>query len=216
MAGGSSFFPVRRVQAALVFSLFVTASSPGWASPPPDGEAAHSAQAKSAHRGPEATAKPRWSDLTLAQQQALAPLAAQWDALEASRKDKWLAISRKFATMGPEEQQRVQDRMRDWVQLTPEQRRLARESYSRAKKLDPNQKSAQWEEYQQLSEEQKQKLAAATAARKRVATLPPTGTAGKDSKTIPPVKSAPRPVLEQSVTPQAAARSAIQPSVPPK
>lgn len=214
MAGGSSFSAVLRVQAALVFSFFVTASSPGWASPPPDGEAANPAQA--AHRGPEAAAKPRWSDLTPAQQQALAPLAAQWDALEANRKDKWLEIGRKFATMSPEEQQRVQDRMRDWVQLTPEQRRLARESYSRAKKLDPDQKSAQWEEYQQLSEEQKQKLAAATAARKRVATLPPAGTAGKDSKTIPPIKSAPRPVLEQSVTPQAATRSAIQPSVPPK
>ncbi len=164
---------------------------------------------------PAAVAKPRWADLSPAQQQALAPLATEWDSLEAVRKNKWLAIANKFPGMRPEEQQRIQERMRDWVKLTPEQRRLARENYVRAKKLNPDQKSAQWEQYQQLPEEEKKKLATDAAAKKKVATLPPPGAQDKQAKPVPPIKSTPKPVLEQSVTHKAASQSALQPSAPP-
>jgi hypothetical protein len=135
--------------------------------------------------------------------------------MDAFRKNKWLAIGNKFAKMKPEEQQRLHDRMREWVTLTPEQRRIARESYTRAKKLAPDQKSARWQQYQQLPEEQKKKLAADAAARKHVPTvLPPNQ--GKHRKTLPPIKSSPKRVLENSVTPQAAGQSAIQPSQSPE
>jgi hypothetical protein len=157
--------------------------------------------------------KPMWTDLTPAQQQALAPLSGEWDKLNSARKSKWLVIGNKYAAMTPDEQQRVQARMREWVKLTPEQRRMARESYTRAKKLDPNQKSEHWEKYQQLPEEQKKKLAADAASRKRIATLPP-ASQSKD-KSVPPIKSTPRRVLEQSVTPQAASQSPLQPSPQP-
>lgn len=160
---------------------------------------------------PQPAAKPLWNELTQAQQQALAPLASEWDQLEASRKNKWLAIGNKFATMTPDERQRVQERMRDWVKLTPEQRRMARESYARAKKLHPEQKSARWEQYQQLPEDQKKKLAANAPTKKPVTTLRPPASESK-SKPIPPIKSAPKPVLERSVTPQAAGQSALQAS----
>jgi hypothetical protein len=159
-------------------------------------------------------AKPLWSDLTPAQQQALAPLAEEWDKLEAFRKNKWLAIGNKFGSMKQDEQQRMQERMRDWVALTPEQRRAARENYVRAKKLQPDQKSAQWEQYQQLPEEQKKKLAEDARSKKQVTTLPPPKQ-HKDSKTVPPIKSSPKPVLEQSVTSQAATQSALQPIASP-
>lgn len=156
-----------------------------------------------------AATKPLWRDLPAAQQQTLAPLASVWDELDATRKNKWLAIGNKYATMAPDEQQRVQARMREWVALTPEQRRLARESYARARKLGADRKSAHWEDYQQLPEEQKKQLAAGSAAKKPVAALPPPTSQGK--KTLPPIKSAPAPVLERSVTPQATR----QPSAPP-
>jgi hypothetical protein len=159
-------------------------------------------------------AKPLWSDLTPAQQQALAPLAEEWDKLEAFRKNKWLAIGNKFGSMKPDEQQRMQERMRDWVVLTPEQRRVARENYVRAKTLKPDQKSVQWEQYQQLPEEQKKKLAEDARSKKQVTTLPPPKQQ-KDSKTVPPIKSSPKPVLEQSVTSQATTQSALQPSPQP-
>jgi hypothetical protein len=158
-----------------------------------------------------AAADPRWHELTPAQQQALAPLAGEWDKLEPHRKSKWLAIGNRYASMTPDEQQRLQERMRDWVRLTPEQRRVARESFARAKKLDREQKSERWEQYQQLPEEQKMKLANDAAARKRVTTLPSPAAQAQAGKPIPPIKSAPKPVLEQSVTPQAARKSALRP-----
>jgi hypothetical protein len=161
-----------------------------------------------------APAKPLWTELTPAQQQALAPLAGEWDKLNSTRKSKWLAIGNKFAGMKPDEQQRVQERMRDWVKLTPEQRRIARESYTRAKRLDSNQKSEHWQTYQQLPEEQKKKLAADAASKKHVATPPRASSQGK-GKTVAPIKATPKPVLEQSVTPQAASQSALQPSPQP-
>ncbi len=160
----------------------------------------------------QSAARPMWRELTPDQQQALAPLANEWDKLDSQRKKKWLAISKKFSSMSPEEQQRVQERMRDWVKLTPDQRRLARESYARAKKLNPDQKSAQWQQYQQLPEEQKKALAARAAEKKKVATLPTA--AQRKAKTVPPIKSTPKPVLEQSVTPKAANHSALKPVAP--
>jgi hypothetical protein len=152
-----------------------------------------------------------WVDLTPAQQHALAPLAPEWDRMEPARKRKWLTIGNKFASMRSAEQQRVQKRMSEWIQLTPQQRRMARDSYSRAKTLDPNQRSARWEQYQQLSEEQKQKLAN-TTLQKRVATLPP---ARSKSKTVAPIKSTPRPVLELALTPQPGAGHSSLPSLIP-
>lgn len=92
--------------------------------------------------------------------------------MDAVRKQKWLEMANRFAGMKPEEQQRVHERMREWVRLTPAQRKLARDTYTRTKKLPPGEKTATWESYQQLPEDQKQKLAAAAAARKQGATPP--------------------------------------------
>lgn len=115
---------------------------------------------------------PAWHKLSDSRQRALAPLQEEWNGLDAKRKKKWLVIADKFDTMTPEQQTRAQSRMRDWVALKPEQRRLVRESYLQSKKLNPEQKSAKWERYQQLSDEEKQKLAASVPQKKRIATLP--------------------------------------------
>jgi hypothetical protein len=116
--------------------------------------------------------KPLWRDLTPAQRTALDPLSGEWDQMNVVRKQKWLEMANKFAAMKPEEQQRVHERMREWVRLTPAQRKLARDTYARTKKLPPEQKTATWQSYQQLPEEQKQKLAEAAAARKHGAAAP--------------------------------------------
>ncbi len=137
------------------------------------------------------TTKPSWIELTPAQQQALAPLSTDWDKFDAARKKKWLEIGNKFPKMAPNEQQRVQERMREWIKLTPEQRHLVRENYTRAKKLNPSQKSTQWENYQQLSEDQKKKLADEAAEKKRVVNLPISPqNMGKTIHTIKPNSSA--------------------------
>jgi hypothetical protein len=219
MIGTFSINTARRLRAVLILGCSLATAAiafAGGGSAQPATSVDAAPASKTTAQKPQPIVKPLWADLTLAQQQALAPLESEWDKLDSFRKNKWLTIGNKFASMKPDEQQRVQERMRDWVKLTPEQRRIARESYARAKKLNPDQKSAQWEQYQQLPEEQKKKLAADAASKKPVTTLPSPASQGKTSKTMPPIKSTPKPVLEQSVTPQAANQSAIQPSAQPK
>lgn len=214
----SLYATARNLRAVFILGWSLATSNAFAATPstplPASAPAAEARSNKAPTPKPQTMVKPLWVELTPAQRQALAPLAVEWDNLDSFRKKKWLAIGNKYASMKPEEQQRVQDRMRDWVRLTPEQRRVARESYARAKKLDRDQKSAHWEQYQQLPEDQKKKLAEASASKKHVATLPSPAAHNKGSKTIPPIKSAPKPVIEQSVTPQAAGQSVLQSSAP--
>ncbi|NEX61825.1 DUF3106 domain-containing protein [Noviherbaspirillum galbum] len=180
-------------------------------SPPATAAPAITATPPAQHARPgQPLAHPLWSELNPIQQQALAPLAGEWDQLDSFRKNKWLAIGNKYHSMKPDEQARMQERMRDWVRLTPEQRKIARESYVRAKKLDSNQKTEQWQQYQQLPEEQKKRLAENAAARKKVATLPSAHSQAKTGTPVPPIKSAPKPVIEQSVTPQATTQAPLQ------
>jgi len=103
--------------------------------------------------------KPVWSQLSPAQRLALEPLHAEWDPMEGARKKKWLELANHYASMSPEEQQRVHERMREWVRLTPAQRKAARQNFTQARTIAPNEKTATWESYKQLPDEQKQKLA---------------------------------------------------------
>ncbi|MES2130641.1 MAG: DUF3106 domain-containing protein [Pseudomonadota bacterium] len=147
--------------------------------------------------------KPLWATLTKPQQVALEPLAGEWDKMDTLRKQKWLDIANRYAAMKPDEQQRVHDRMREWVKLTPEQRRVARENYTRAKQIDPGKKSEQWEQYQQLPEEQKKKLAAdAASAKAKVVNLP--SNAQSKVQTVAPIKASKPPASAPSSTPAAA------------
>lgn len=117
---------------------------------------------------------PNWDELSAVQQHILEPLAADWNKLKPTARKKWLEISSRYAKMTPAEQERLQARMRGWVTLTPEQRRIARENYARANKLDTEQRALRWQQYQQLSEQQKEALAEQAAPRhKRVTTMPP-------------------------------------------
>ena len=110
----------------------------------------------------------------------------EWDQMEVARKQKWLEIANRYSSMKPDEQQRVQERMRAWLKLTPEERRVARENYTLSKKIDKGQKSAQWEQYQALPEEVKKKLAADAAIKKQVTNLP----SKTQPKAIAPTKPA--------------------------
>ena len=56
------------------------------------------AQSKSEPKKP---ARPAWTELTPAQQQVLAPLAGEWDKLDATRRKKWVAIAKNYPKMTP-------------------------------------------------------------------------------------------------------------------
>lgn len=121
---------------------------------------------------PKTLDKPLWRDLSSSQQVALAPLEPQWDRMEGLRKRKWIEMSAKFASMPPLEQQRVHERMRQWMRLTPEQRDRARENFSKTNRLAGD-KSADWENYKQLSADEKRNLARAAARKPAPVALPP-------------------------------------------
>ena len=100
---------------------------------------------------PKKAPRPAWSELTPAQQKILAPLQADWDGFDTTRRKKWAAIADRYPSMTPQAQQRLQKRMTDWAKLTPAQRQAARERYLQIRKLPPDQRKAvrsQWQQYQ--------------------------------------------------------------------
>ena len=111
----------------------------------------------------KAITRPLWSDLTPAQQQALAPLSAKWNTVSEAQKRKWLALSENFPKMSGAEQAKLHSRMTEWAALSPQQRTQARLNFAETKQLSPDDKKAKWEAYQALSPEEKRKLAAGAA-----------------------------------------------------
>ena len=65
--------------------------------------------------------------------------------------------------MNADEQTRLHTRMVQWAALSNKQREQARLNFAEAKSIAPEQKSVQWQAYQALSNEEKQKLAKAAA-----------------------------------------------------
>jgi len=101
---------------------------------------------------------PEWAALTADQQQALAPLSAEWNRLSREHKTKWLGIAKRYPAMNAEEQKRVQARMQKWTKLTPEQRWQAREQYRIIGKMAPDRREElrrYWAEYQSLPPHEK-------------------------------------------------------------
>jgi len=96
--------------------------------------------------------QPDWSQLNPEQQQILAPLAGEWNNFDDRRRKKWLLTAKRYPKMKPDQQQRLQTQMQDWVKLTPEQRRTARENYKKLAKQPPEKREAvkrKWQEHQQ-------------------------------------------------------------------
>lgn len=114
-------------------------------------------------------AQPTWAELTLEQKQVLAPLAAEWNALEVYRQKKWLGIAQRYSALTPDEQARVQRRMKAWVKLSPEERKAAREKFKKLNKAAPDRKEAimqKWQEYKELPDQDRLKLQEQTAKAK--------------------------------------------------
>jgi len=125
--------------------------------------------------------RPTWTELSPDQQKSLQPLAGSWPTLSEARKRKWIALSRNFRQMTPEEQAKLHSRMNEWVALTPQQRVRARLNFGETKALAPDDKKAKWEAYQALSPEEKRRLAAGAPGKQ-----PPTTAAAV--RPVPPQK----------------------------
>jgi hypothetical protein len=145
------------------------------------------------------TSKPLWTSLSAQQKLALSPLSAEWDKIDEARKKKWLEIAAKYPSMKPDEQTRVQERIRDWVKLSPEQRMLARENFAQTTQIKPEQKSAQWQQYQQLSKEQKKQLASEISSKKSITNIP--SESQRVVKPLAPIRVGPPPTTKPSPKP---------------
>lgn len=113
--------------------------------------------------------QPNWQELSAQQKQILAPLGPEWDQMEDARRRKWLGIAARYPHLTADEQARVQTQMGEWAKLTPQQKQAVRAKYKALQQATPAQRAAmreQWEKYQELPEEEKQRLQAEAARKK--------------------------------------------------
>lgn len=102
---------------------------------------------------------PQWEALTADQRIALAPLQSTWDTLGDTRKRKWIAIARNYKQLPTTEQEKMQERMKDWTTLSAKEREQARFNFAQASKISPEKRASQWEAYQALGEDERKALA---------------------------------------------------------
>ena len=102
--------------------------------------------------------QPLWSELTARQQQVLEPFAEQWNSLPIEEKRAWKALAERFPRLSAGERRHAEKRINEWALLTPEQRKLARQNFRLAKELPRDERVAQWEQYQNMTDEQRQVL----------------------------------------------------------
>jgi hypothetical protein len=114
--------------------------------------------AANASNAPPTSASDAWQTLSKRQKLALAPLAADWHELTAQQRQKWLSMSRNFFQLSDEEQLTLHSRMQEWAVLSPRQRSQARFHFNATQSLSAQDKRAQWEAYQALSEQEKSNL----------------------------------------------------------
>ncbi|MBL8432100.1 MAG: DUF3106 domain-containing protein [Dechloromonas sp.] len=147
--------------------------------------------------------QPGWSLLSAQQKTILNPLAAEWDRLDNIRRKKWLGIAERYPAMKPEEQQRMQDRMREWANLTSEQRAKVRDSYKEFNQLPSEQKQTvkqKWEAYSSLPPEEQQRLRQEGRSARLLA---------------PPPVAEPAPALQEPVAAEAESAADAHPPAEP-
>ena len=104
---------------------------------------------------------PDWAQLSPSQQQVLAPLKDDWVNIEGPRRHKWVEIAKRYGSMTPAQQARLQTRMRQWASLSVEERAQVRERYKRLQEMPPEKREEirrKWHEYDSLTEEEKDTL----------------------------------------------------------
>ncbi len=100
-----------------------------------------------------------WQQLNDQQRTVLAPLEEDWTSLTKARQKKWVEVANRYPQMSDAEKSTLQSRMTEWAKLSTTERQVARDNYLRTIKISPEKKAAAWESYQQLSDEDKKKLA---------------------------------------------------------
>jgi hypothetical protein len=125
---------------------------------PAEGAGASTAQARPEVGGP------RWAELSQAHRKILAPLAGDWNGLDARSKERWMDVAGRYPKMAPDEQQRANQRMGEWARMTVAERTQARMNFQETRNLTKDERETRWKAYQALPEEKKRELAAKRSA----------------------------------------------------
>ena len=142
----------------------------------------HSPLASNAHAQLHLTsAGPSWREITEAQRLVLMPLRDRWNSIGALAKRRWLVLADRYPDMDASERNKLVSRMNTWASLSAQQRNQARLNFKNTKRLSAQELQTKWDEYQALSEAEKQRLAEqarkAKSARKskqrKLAQVPP-------------------------------------------
>ncbi|MBU3600530.1 DUF3106 domain-containing protein [Polynucleobacter sp. 30F-ANTBAC] len=112
-----------------------------------------------------------WNALNEEQRSVLAPLEEDWSSLNQNRQKKWVEVANLYPKMSEADRITLQSRMYEWSGLSSRQRQRARDNYLRTLKISPEKKAAAWENYQQLSDEDKKLLAEKRAASSKRTTV---------------------------------------------
>jgi len=100
-------------------------------------------------------AAPTWASLTADQRNLLAPFAEEWDSWLDGERRAWLALAARFPAMPPAEQVRARERIREWAQLGPEERRTARANFGMARRMPEHERIERWQRYRSMTPEQR-------------------------------------------------------------
>lgn len=147
----------------------------------------------------KAVSKPEWKELTVAQQQALAPLVNSWVSMDEPRKRKWLAVSQNFSSLPLQEQTLMHSRMKEWAALSPQDRVQARLNFAGARELPTDKRLEKWEAYQSLPAEQRQHLAATAPTKATGAAIAVKPSPQKTLATTPTLPASSAPKLVEGV-----------------
>ena len=178
---------------------------------------------------PQTESGPGWETLNTPQKLALYPLAERWALISEAQKRRWLTLASNYSSLSEDERKKFHDRITDWANLSAQQRNQARLNYAVTNRLARDDKRAQWEAYQALSEEERNALAAravpkpagaATALRpvspKKLAQVPAATEANPsrpNAPKIPPVtEHGPRVAAPVTPVPSPAAASSPSPT----
>jgi Protein of unknown function (DUF3106) len=157
-----------------------------------------------------ALAQPLWSELSPAQKQVLGPFETQWNALPVKEKKAWVKLSDDLPKMSAQQQTRARQRIKDWANLSPNERKLARDNYRLATAVPKSEQNSQYQSYRSLTPDQRGILRSAGDVSNTAAghAGSRTGLAKEAAQPIPAVRKG------QTVAANAASKTAADASTP--
>jgi hypothetical protein len=125
-------------------------------------------------------------------------LAAVWGSLSQGHRRKWLVLAKNYPAMGEADREKLQSRMAEWAALSPKAREQARLNFAQTKKLPPDARTATWEAYQALSEDERRALLDTAPKKPTGAAVAPKPVAPSKLAEVPVTRKTPEPVKNAS------------------